>query len=107
MIVPITIGSGIRMKILEASSLGVPFVSTSVGAEGLPVENGKNCFIADDKEMFVNCILKLQDTTIQEKFIENAHTMILEKFSIKALRENRLDIYKHVLNNKTLIRGRG
>lgn len=99
MIVPITIGSGIRMKILEASSLGVPFVSTSVGAEGLPVENGKNCFIADDKEMFVNCILKLQDTTIQEKFIENAHTMILEKFSIKALRENRLDIYKQVLNN--------
>lgn len=107
MIVPITIGSGIRMKILEASSIGVPFVSTSVGAEGLPVENGKNCFIADDKEMFVNCILKLQETTIQEKFIENAHTMILEKFSIKALRENRLDIYKHVLNNKTLIRGRG
>lgn len=99
MIVPITIGSGIRMKILEASSLGVPFVSTSVGAEGLPVENGKNCFIADDKEMFVNCILKLQDTTIQDKFIENAHTMILEKFSIKALRENRLDIYKQVLNN--------
>lgn len=99
MIVPITIGSGIRMKILEASSLGVPFVSTSVGAEGLPVENGKNCFIADDKEMFVDCILKLQDATTQNKFIENAHTMILEKYSIKALRENRLDIYKQVLNN--------
>lgn len=99
MIVPITIGSGIRMKILEASSLGVPFVSTSVGAEGLPVENGENCFIADEKDKFVNCILKLQDSTIQEKFIENAHTMILEKFSINALRENRLDIYKQVLNN--------
>lgn len=99
MIVPITIGSGIRMKILEASSLGVPFVSTSVGAEGLPVENGKNCFIADEKDKFVDCILKLQDATTQKKYIENAHTMILEKFSIKALRENRLDIYKQVLNN--------
>ena len=41
MIVPITIGSGIRMKILEAISNGVPVVSTSIGAQGLPLEDKK------------------------------------------------------------------
>ena len=96
MIVPITIGSGIRMKILEACSIGVPFVSTSVGAEGIPVEDGKDCFIADNPKSFVEKLYKLRDVALQKRFVENAHNMILDNYSIEALRKNRLEIYSRI-----------
>ncbi len=96
MIVPITIGSGIRMKILEACSLGVPFISTSIGAEGIPVVDGENCFIADSPEQFEDKLFKLRDINIQEKFVKNAHAMVIKNYSKVALRENRLGIYRKV-----------
>lgn len=99
MIVPITIGSGIRMKILEASSIGVPFVSTTVGSEGIPVFDGENCYIADTPELFVDKLISLQDEHIQSKFVNNAHSMILKYYSREALRRNRLEIYKQILDN--------
>ena len=94
MIVPITIGSGIRMKILEASSKGVPFVSTSVGAEGIPVTSGENCIIADTPETFVEGILKLQNPDLRHQFAMNANKMVREHYSLEALRRNRLEIYE-------------
>lgn len=96
MIVPITIGSGIRMKILEASNIGVPFVSTHVGAEGIPVESGKHCFLADTPEAFVQGILKLQDSSLRQQFATNAYQMVKEHYSLAALRMNRLAIYEQV-----------
>jgi len=93
MIVPITIGSGIRMKILEASSLGIPFISTSVGAEGIPVENGKHCLIADNPNDFVKAILQMKDDSLRQMFIKNANLMVEEHYSLEALQKNRLDLY--------------
>ena len=98
MIVPITIGSGIRMKILEACSAGVPFVSTSVGAEGIPVINGEHCFIADDVNDFVEDIIKLQDVDLQRKFVKNANKLVQDKYSIDSLRKNRLNIYNELMD---------
>jgi glycosyltransferase involved in cell wall biosynthesis len=96
MIVPINIGSGIRMKILEAAARGIPFVSTTVGAEGIPVKNGTHCFIADEPESFVQSILKLQDVSLRKQMVENSYQMLRDNFSIDALRANRLDIYDSV-----------
>lgn len=96
MIVPITVGSGIRMKILEASSKGIPFVSTTVGAEGIPVTDGKDCFLTDDPEEFVNDIIKLQDKQLRQQFVENAYQMVVSNYSLDALRRNRLEIYSKV-----------
>ncbi len=93
MIVPITIGSGIRMKILEASSLGVPFISTSVGAEGIPIENEKHCLIADSPTDFVSAILQMQNDERRKTFIKNANLMVKENYSLEALRKNRLKLY--------------
>ncbi len=58
-IVPLWAGSGLRMKLLQAMSLGVPCVSTSIGAQGLNVENGKELLIADTPAEFAEALLKL------------------------------------------------
>lgn len=59
MIVPILSGSGIRIKSLEAMALGVPIVSTSVGAQGLSVASGAEMYIADQPQAFADAIVEL------------------------------------------------
>ena len=58
MIVPIQAGSGIRIKSLEAMALGVPIVSTSVGAQGLSVTSGAEMYIADQPQAFAEAFAR-------------------------------------------------
>lgn len=97
MIVPIRIGSGIRMKILEAAAAGVPFVSTTVGAEGLPFTDGQDCFITDDPDKFIDDILLLRDEKLMSQFVYKAHRIVEERYSASALRKNRTDIIRQVI----------
>ncbi|MFZ9631749.1 MAG: glycosyltransferase family 4 protein [Bacteroidia bacterium] len=59
MIVPIQAGSGIRIKSLEAMALGVPVVSTSIGAQGLAIQSGVQMIIADKPQDFAHGIVQL------------------------------------------------
>lgn len=93
MIVPITVGSGIRMKILESSAMGVPFVTTSVGVEGIPVADGEHCLVADAPEDFMNAILKLKDEKLRQQLAANANQLVKERYTLEALRRNRLEVY--------------
>jgi glycosyltransferase involved in cell wall biosynthesis len=58
-IVPLRIGGGTRLKIFEAMAMGIPIVSTSVGAEGLPVAHGDHLLIADTPEAQAAAIVSL------------------------------------------------
>src|SRR4029079_9450287 len=53
---PLLSGSGTRLKIIEAWAAGAPVVSTTVGAEGLPVCHGRNLLLADDPASFANAV---------------------------------------------------
>lgn len=97
MIVPITVGSGIRMKILEACVNGVPVISTSVGAEGLPLIDGEDCLIANTPENFINSILKMKDKNLRMQFIHNSMKKIIELYSFDTLKRNRNSILDNVI----------
>lgn len=58
-VVPLRIGSGTRLKILDALAMAKGVVSTSVGAEGLNVEDGRHLLLADDAETFTAKVLEL------------------------------------------------
>ncbi|HTQ55413.1 MAG TPA: glycosyltransferase family 4 protein [Bryobacteraceae bacterium] len=65
-IVPILAGSGTRFKIIEAWAAGVPVVSTSIGAEGLPVRAGEHLLLADQPEEFAAAVsLLLKDASLR------------------------------------------
>ena len=98
MIVPITIGSGIRMKILEAASLSVPFVTTSIGVEGLEFKNGESCLIGDTPEDFLNGILAMESRDVRNRMVNMAKQIVETKYSFDALRRNRLEILSKVIN---------
>lgn len=96
MIVPITIGSGIRMKILEAATCGIPFVSTEIGAEGLPFVDKINCFLANDPESFVEDVIKLKDINLRRRLAESSKIIVDKEYSMEALCSNRMNIYNVV-----------
>jgi glycosyltransferase involved in cell wall biosynthesis len=97
MIVPLLTGSGMRMKILDASALSVPFVSTSVGAEGLNFSDGDTCMIADGAIDFAKALEKLMnDHSLREVIARKAHQLFKENYSLESLVERRKEIYKVV-----------
>jgi glycosyltransferase involved in cell wall biosynthesis len=51
-VVPVRIGGGTKLKTLEAMSMGLPIVSTTVGAQGLEVESGHHLYITDNPDTF-------------------------------------------------------
>ena len=97
MIVPIKIGSGIRMKILEAASCGVPIVTTSIGIEGIPFIDDIHSYIADDPNDYIEKILLLENNLKRNIIIENAKHLVKNDFSLEALTNNRLNIYNQIL----------
>jgi len=58
-IVPLRIGGGTRLKIFEAMAMGKAMVSTSIGAEGLDVQHGRDLILADDASSFARGILEV------------------------------------------------
>jgi glycosyltransferase involved in cell wall biosynthesis len=58
-VVPLRVGGGTRLKIFEALAMGKPVVSTTVGAEGLPLEPGRHFIQADDPGAFAGAVVSL------------------------------------------------
>lgn len=72
-VVPLRVGGGTRLKIFEAMAMGKALVSTSVGAEGLELENGRDLMIADDPTAFADAVvLLLQNDALRRKYEEAA-----------------------------------
>lgn len=81
-IVPLRIGGGTRLKIYEAMAAGVPVVSTSTGAEGLEVRDGKHIQLADDPESFAaRCLQLLEDPALNSSLSVSALQLVTSKFS--------------------------
>lgn len=58
-VIPLLAGGGMRVKLLDAWSWGLPVVSTRIGAEGILVEDGRDALIADQPEAFANAAVRL------------------------------------------------
>jgi polysaccharide biosynthesis protein PslH len=58
-VVPLRIGGGTRLKIFEAMATGRALVSTTIGAEGLAVQNGRDLILADDATAFAEAVMLL------------------------------------------------
>lgn len=98
MVIPILIGSGIRMKILESVNFYSPFVTTTVGVEGLDFINGKECIIADEPQAFATGVLKIAtDKVLQHNLTKAAHEKLMEMYSPEASVQRRLNIYNEML----------
>lgn len=80
-IVPLRVGGGTRLKIYEGMTMGLPTISTTIGAEGLPVVDGEHLVLADDPEAFAQaCIALLNDQARCEAMGNAADSYVREHF---------------------------
>ncbi|MEA2068629.1 MAG: glycosyltransferase family 4 protein, partial [Verrucomicrobiota bacterium] len=82
---PMRLGSGLRIKVLEAMATGLPVVTTTLGAAGIPAQNGVNCFVADTPELFVDSIeWLLNDGQLAKKMGCSAKEMVKKQYDIRS-----------------------
>jgi glycosyltransferase involved in cell wall biosynthesis len=80
-VVPLRVGGGTRLKILEAMALGTPVVSTSKGAEGLEVTPGEDILIANEPTEFADTVLRLLDDPARRaKLAANGQRLVRERY---------------------------
>lgn len=83
-LVPLHAGGGMRVKIPDAWSWGLPIVSTSIGAEGIDLQDGENILIADAADTFAQAVLRiLQEPAFGETLRENGRHWVEEQYNWK------------------------
>ena len=85
-VVPLRIGSGTRLKILEALAMGKAIVSTSVGAEGLDLKDGEEIFIADEAKPFAEAVTRLlTDPALRRRIGENGRARVEKDYDWRSI----------------------
>ena len=106
-VVPLRIAGGTRLKILEAMAAGCAVVSTSVGAEGLEVSDGKNILIADTPKEFVRAVVEVIDNADRQKRLgANARELVDSKYDWEAIASVHDDLYRSMARKEKIKRGK-
>jgi glycosyltransferase involved in cell wall biosynthesis len=97
-VVALRSGGGTRLKILEAMALGRPVVSTTIGAEGIDVEDGKHILIGDTRESFAaHTVRLLQDRDLYQHLVKNARDLVVSRYDWDALADQMNVIYDELV----------
>jgi glycosyltransferase involved in cell wall biosynthesis len=85
-VVPLRIGGGTRLKIFEAMSMAKAVVSTTIGAEGLPVTPGRDIAIADDPGQFAQAVVQMiRDASARSAIETAARQLVVERYDWSAV----------------------
>jgi len=94
-VVPLLYESGTRFKILESALYKIPVISTSLGAEGLPLKNNKSIFLENDSTKFANKIISIsKNKKLLSKVATNSNKIVLKYFSENAQSDDAIKILK-------------
>ena len=98
MIVPLLSGSGIRVKIIEGLALGKVIITTPQGAEGIPVQHGRELFVAstfEDYKLIINRLI--ESPALMKEISENACTFARENYRTNMLGQKTLEFLLKVI----------
>jgi glycosyltransferase involved in cell wall biosynthesis len=98
MVVPLLSGSGIRIKIIEAMSIGKTVIATTIAAEGIMYEDGKNIIIANSAEEFASAVKCCVENPDKCKSIgDEAYKLIAERYSNDQVVNQLVTLYKEII----------
>ncbi|MGC8652996.1 MAG: glycosyltransferase family 4 protein [Candidatus Kryptoniota bacterium] len=100
-VIPLRIGSGIRIKMLELMALGFAVVSTRLGAEGIGLINGKHAILCDDPEDMAAAITRLLSSPEECARIGlQAQRLVATKYSAEAVGQQFYNLYMELIEGK-------
>ncbi|MCC5908241.1 MAG: glycosyltransferase [Balneolaceae bacterium] len=101
-VVPLRMGGGTRLKIMETLASKIPLVTTSIGCEGIDIEHSKHAMIADKPEDFANAVLELfVNKELCEKLMETGYELVMNKYRWKSIGKEMDRAYEELTGIKT------
>ncbi len=101
LVVPLLSGGGMRLKIVEAMALGIPIISTRIGAEGVNVRDGENILFAETPQEFLVAIQTLSnDDALRERLGANARKTALEQYTWEAVVKRQIAFYERLCSRQ-------
>jgi sugar transferase (PEP-CTERM/EpsH1 system associated) len=96
-VVPLRVGSGTRLKILEAMAAGVPVVSTTLGSEGLDVTDGVHLLVGDSSSEFTSALIRLlRNSALAAALADASETLVAERYDWSIIGQLLYDIHEKV-----------
>jgi polysaccharide biosynthesis protein PslH len=96
-VVPLRMGSGTRLKVLEGLSMGKPMVSTSIGCEGIDLVHGEHLLIADDADTFADAVLDLMTKPdVAARLGAHGRTLMLKRYRWEAATDDLVAFYERL-----------
>ncbi len=87
-VVPLRFGAGNKGKVAQSLSFGVPIVTTSIGAEGMGIQNRKHALISDSADEFAKLVVELYtNKQLWEKLSRNGQNLIASLYTSRLMRE--------------------
>lgn len=103
MVNPMISGGGIKNKVLEAFALGLTVVTTRMGIEALPAEDGVHCLVADTPADFTAAVLRLlDDAELRARLAANARRLVMESYRWETIGERWCRTLEGLLAQRTL-----
>ncbi len=100
-VVPILVGGGTRLKIFEAMAMRKAVVSTTIGAEGLPLAPGEHIILADDAETFAAEVIGLlEDPSRRNALAEASYQLVNQKFTAAIVAEQFEEICQSAVEKR-------
>ena len=101
LVVPLRIGGGIRVKIIEMLATGQNIISTSIGKEGIEIKDGEHILVADTAEEFIQKTVRYFNNEYDcIKMSESSKELIAQKYTWEKIAERFENVYQDVINNK-------
>ncbi len=97
-VVPLRLGGGTRLKIVEGMAMGKAIVSTALGAEGIEAQNERDILIEDDPARFADAVIRLLgDRELQSRLGSQARKLAVERYSWSAAAEVLTGFFHEIL----------
>jgi glycosyltransferase involved in cell wall biosynthesis len=101
-ILPLRVGSGTRLKLLEAMAMGKAIVSTTIGAEGVELIHEKSILLADSPEQIADQVIRvMRDSNLRDQLGNAAHALAVAQYDWRALGDQMLEVYQPHLPPKS------
>jgi glycosyltransferase involved in cell wall biosynthesis len=95
-VVPLRMGSGTRLKVVEALAMKKPVVSTSIGCEGIDVEHNRSILIEDYPEVFAERVVELlKNKQLRDRLTKEGYDLVTSKYDWSVVGETMLEVYKN------------
>jgi glycosyltransferase involved in cell wall biosynthesis len=106
-VIPLRMGGGTRLKALEAMSMKIPIVTTSIGCEGIDVKDGETVMMRDDPDAFAEAVIEVMTNwALRQRLTDNAFDLVHRQYEWHVIGEAMEHWYRSFFDSKRTVHHR-